>query len=224
MTTAPTAIPADVRERIAAAASELFAQSARQAMPTVDAVRRAARVDMNAASTVMKEWRRAQIAQSIPVAVAVPEAVQQASAAAVAAIWLQAQELASEALRNAQAAWETERAELDALRQEMAEAFERQAGELVAAQEQVQALEDVRQLLAQAGARADQAEARLEQAEHRAAGMADELARVKGERDTATETAAKARESAAGVAGQLLAMQQQNAALLAAIGPKAAGG
>ena len=42
-------IPADVRERIIAAAADLFEQSGRQAMPTVDAVRRSARVDMNAA-------------------------------------------------------------------------------------------------------------------------------------------------------------------------------
>ena len=42
-----------------------------------------------------------------------PESVQQASSAAVATIWQQAQELANESLRSAQAAWETERAELD---------------------------------------------------------------------------------------------------------------
>ena len=90
MTQASTAIPADVRERIIAAAADLFEQSGRETMPTVDAVRRAARVDMNAASSVMKEWRRAQTAQAAPVAVAVPESVQQASSAAVATIWQQA--------------------------------------------------------------------------------------------------------------------------------------
>ena len=130
MTPQAPQIPADVRERIIAAATDLFEQSGRETMPTVDAVRRAARVDMNAASAVMKEWRRAQTAQAAPVAVAVPEVVQQASSAAVATIWQQAQELANESLRSAQAAWETERAELDAMRQELAEAFERQAGEL----------------------------------------------------------------------------------------------
>ena len=59
-----------------------------------------------------------------------PDAVQEASSAAVAAIWLQAQELANESLHNAQAAWEVERGELDAMRQELAEAFERPAIEL----------------------------------------------------------------------------------------------
>ena len=133
MTATPTAIPAEVRERIVAAATDLFEQSGRQAMPTVDSVRRAARVDMNAASAVMREWRRAQMAKAAQAAVVVPDAVQQAGNAALSTIWLQAQELANESLRSAQLAWEVERRELDAMRQELAEAFERQAGELEAA-------------------------------------------------------------------------------------------
>ncbi|MFP6975099.1 KfrA protein, partial [Xanthomonas hortorum pv. gardneri] len=36
-------IPADVRERIIAAAAELYDQAGRENLPTVDAVRRAAR-------------------------------------------------------------------------------------------------------------------------------------------------------------------------------------
>lgn len=293
MTQASTAIPADVRERIIAAAADLFEQSGRETMPTVDAVRRAARVDMNAASAVMKEWRRAQTAQAAPVAV--PESVQQASSAAVATIWQQAQELANESLRSAQAAWETERGELDAMRQELAEAFERQAAELdaagasleterAAAAQQAQELAAVRQQLAKA-------EARIDEIEHRAADLRDELDRAHAdadrlctentearqqaaakveaanaatdaaraelvkvqakaeaieqthteqrkqavteahraaermtkaqtERDDATKAAAEARERAAGLAGQVQAMQVQNAALLAAIKPQ----
>lgn len=300
MTQASTAIPADVRERIIAAAADLFEQSGRETMPTVDAVRRAARVDMNAASAVMKEWRRAQTAQAAPVAV--PESVQQASSAAVATIWQQAQELANESLRSAQAAWETERGELDAMRQELAEAFERQAAELdaagasleterAAAAQQAQELAAVRQQLAEAVSRADKAEARIDEIEHRAADLRDELDRAHAdadrlctentearqqaaakveaanaatdaaraelvkvqakaeaieqthteqrkqavteahraaermtkaqtERDDATKAAAEARERAAGLAGQVQAMQVQNAALLAAIKPQ----
>lgn len=327
MNQATTAIPADVRERIIAAAADLFEQSGRETMPTVDAVRRAARVDMNAASSVMKEWRRAQTAQAAPVAVAVPESVQQASSAAVSVIWQQAQELANESLRSAQAAWETERGELDAMRQELAEAFERQATELdaasvaldaekTAAAQQAQELAAVRQQLADAVSRADKTDARIAEIEHRAADLraeldrahtdadrlriesaearkqataeidtahadteaaraelvkvqakaeavelanveqrkqaaaelvklqakteaieqahseqrkqaateeyrtAERMAKAQGERDDATKTAAEARERAAGLAGQLQAMQEQNAALLAAIKPQ----
>ncbi len=291
MTQASTAIPSDVRGRIIAAAADLFEQSGRETMPTVDAVRRAARVDMNAASSVMKEWRRAQTAQAAPVAVAVPESVQQASSVAVATIWQQAQELANESLRSAQAAWETERAELDAMRQELAEAFERQAVELdaagaaletekAAAAQQAQELAAVRQQLSEAVSRADKAEARIDEIEHRAADLRGELDRAhadadrlrtentaahaateaaraelvkvqakaeaveqahteqrkqaateahraaermtnaQAERDDATKAAAEARERAAGLAGQLQAMQEQNAALLAVIKPQ----
>ncbi|MGA4074238.1 DNA-binding protein [Ralstonia nicotianae] len=301
MTQAPVAlptIPADVRERIIATANELFEQSGRATMPTVDTVRRQARVDMNAASAVMREWRRAQTAQAAPVAVSVPEVVQQASSAAVTAIWQQAQELANESLRNAQAAWETERAELDGMRAELAEAFERQAGELDAAgkalaaahadaEQQAQELAATRQQLAEAISRADKAEARITEIEHRAADLraeldrahadadrlraeqveaqkkaaseietahatteatrtelvkvqakaeaqaeahaeqrkqaaqeahraAERLTKTQTERDEAQKATAEARERAAGLAGQLEAVQQQNAALLAA--------
>lgn len=281
MIPASTAIPADVRERIVSAASELFEQSGRQDMPTVDAVRRAARVDMNAASSVMKEWRRAQTAQAAPVVVAVPEPVQQAGAAAVAAIWLQAQELANESLRSAQTSWEAERGELDAMRQELAEAFERQAIELdaagaglvaekAAAETQAQELAAVRQQLAEASSRADKADARIAEIEHRATDLRSELDRAHADADRLREeagqarkqaaveleaahavtdvaraqlvklqaqaeaaelahaeqrkqtavdakTAAEARERAAGLAGQLQALQEQNSALLAVL-------
>ena len=219
------AIPSDVRERITSAAAELFEQSGRQAMPTVDTVRRAARVDMNAASAVMKEWRRAQTAQAAPVAVSVPESVQQASSAAVATIWLQAQELANASLRSAQAAWELERGELDAMRQELAEAFERQAIELDAAgaalateraalAQQGQELAGVHKQLADALSRADKAEAE-------ALRSVERMNQAQTERDDAAKVAAEARERAAGLAGQLQVLQEQNAALLAVFKPQA---
>ena len=121
-------IPAEVRERIVAAANELYEELGRETFPTVDTVRRAAKADMNTTSTVMKDWRRQQTAQAAPVAVAVPEAVSQANSAALAAMWQQAQELANESLRAAQASWETEREELDAMRLELANAYEEQIG------------------------------------------------------------------------------------------------
>lgn len=49
---------------------------------------------------------------------------------------------------------------------------------------------------------------------------AERLTKAQGERDDATKAAAEARERAAGLAEQLQAMQEQNAALLAAIKPQ----
>src|SRR3989344_6846812 len=85
---------------------------------------------MNSASVVMRDWRRAQTAQAAPVLSQVPEAVAQANGRALATLWQAAQDLANDSLRSAQAAWENERAELDAMRSELAEAFEAQADEL----------------------------------------------------------------------------------------------
>ena len=214
MTQAATAIPADVRERVIAAAADLFEQSGRQTMPTVDAVRRAARVDMNAASAVMKEWRRAQTAQAAPVAVAVPESVQQASSAAVATIWQQAQELANESLRSAQAAWETERVEQDAMRQELAEAFERQAGELEALQSRLASIEaaeaaargeadELRGQLAAAQEQAHTAEARAQEIERRAGELRTELDRAHQDADQARGALAEQQKASQAAAAQL---------------------
>jgi hypothetical protein len=131
----------DARARIAAAADQLFEQSGRTAFPTVDAVRRLSKTNMSDASAAMKEWRRGQAATAAPVAVAVPARVQQASQAAIAALWAEAQEIANDALKAAQGAWEAEREEAEALRREMSAAFEAQAAETEALQARLAAME-----------------------------------------------------------------------------------
>ena len=129
MTQAITAIASEVRERVTAAAVELYEHADRQRFPTVDSVRRLSRADMNTVSIIMKEWRQSQTRQVETVAVAVPEAIQQANSAAVAALWLNATELANQSLRSAQKGWEKERAELDDMRAELAGSYETQAAE-----------------------------------------------------------------------------------------------
>jgi DNA repair exonuclease SbcCD ATPase subunit len=62
----------------------------------------------------------------------VPERVSQASAAALSTLWTEAQELANESLNVAQAAWDAERAEAEKLRVELSLAFETQGAELEA--------------------------------------------------------------------------------------------
>lgn len=125
----------DSRERIFSAADGLFEQTGRTAFPSVDAVRKLARVNMNDASTAMKEWRRNQMGRTLPAPVRIPEAVQRSHGEALAALWKAAQETAGETLATMSAAWEIERGELEQLNKEMAEAFEAQAAELSQARE-----------------------------------------------------------------------------------------
>ena len=208
-------IPADIRERILAAADELYQQSGRESLPTVDQVRRAARVDMNAASAVMREWRRQQIAKPALVAVTVPEVVAQASGQLLAQLWTQAQDLANESLRTAQASWEAERVELEQMRGELAEAFEAQAAELEDSQARADAmLNEARETAARAEAEIARVRGELAKAStraERAEAAADEL---RAERDRMASEATEARENAARLSGQLEAVQGQNAALM----------
>jgi colicin import membrane protein len=118
-----------IQERIFQAADGLYAESEQQTFPTVDAVRKSAKVNMNDASTGMKAWRRAQTAQVAPVTVQVPSSLQQSSAGALASLWAEAIMLTNETLRAAEAGWNSERVEAEALREQVASAYETQAME-----------------------------------------------------------------------------------------------
>jgi colicin import membrane protein len=118
-------ISKEARDRIFTAANSLYEQAGRAGnFPTVDSVRKLAKVNMNDASVGMKEWRRTQTTQVAPVEVLVPEAVQHASAVAVATLWHEAQELANESLRVAQAGWDAERTEAETLNKQIGDAYE----------------------------------------------------------------------------------------------------
>ncbi|TVT55709.1 MAG: hypothetical protein FHK80_13920 [Azoarcus sp. PHD] len=211
----------EARARIIAAASQLYEQGGRTDFPTVGAVRQQAKVDMNAASVVMKEWRRMQTATPAPVAAAVPDRLRQAQDAALASLWGEAQEIANEALMAAQASWDIERAEAETLRAELSSAFESQAGELTAANSRIAELERV---IEQAAIRADDlardledmtnaklaaenrgalAEQRAEEIEHRADDLKSELDRahqdvdrLRAERDEAIKECGQVRHDA----------------------------
>ena len=182
----------EIKDRIIAAANALYEEAGRVEFPTVAAVRARASADMNAASIVMREWRRAQTAQAAPVAVEVPDKVRAANVTAMSVLWAEAQALANESLLTAQAAWDAERAEAEALRGELSEAFEGQRRELEAVQKQValQTEEIAKQVaetdasrveLAKATERARTAEARAIEIERRANDLAAELERVHAE-------------------------------------------
>ena len=155
----------EIRSRIIEAANQLYQESDSDRFPTVDQVRRAAKADMNTTSMVMKEWRRQQTAAPAAVAVAIPERVQEAMSAALATLWSEAQELANESLAAAKQAWEAERADTDAMRVELAQAFEQQADEL----------DDTRQKLAEAQDAAQVAGEKQQQLAQELAGVTSRL-------------------------------------------------
>lgn len=123
-----------VRDRIFAAADVIYAEQDRRSFPTVDAVRKRARVNMNDASAGMKEWRRSQTATANPVPAQLPAELQGSCLAALTCLWKEATNLANENLRIAQVGWEAERAEAEELSRQMAAAYDAQVGELDAAQ------------------------------------------------------------------------------------------
>jgi colicin import membrane protein len=222
-----TPIAADIRNRILTAAEALYTERGYETFPTVDQVRRAARVDMNAASVVMREWRRQKTVAAAPTAISIPDALQQASAQGLAVIWQQAQALANEALDAAKASWEQEREESEALRRELVDAYDAQGKELEAAEQSIAALqaqfEDAgkqaaatlaqnQNALEAALRRAEQDEVRIEEAARQARTLTEE-------RDRANEASIQAREAAARLSGQLEALQGQHTALLSRLGP-----
>ena len=210
----------ETRNRIMTAANQLFEQAGRASFPTVDAVRRTARTNMNDASAVMKDWRRMQTAPAVAVVVAVPDRVQQVSQAALATLWAEAQNLAHETLIASQAAWDNERAEAEKLRVELSAAFEGQAAELDTLQGRLADLEaaaaaaekrvgDLREQLAALTERAGTAEARATESERHAA-------ELRTARDQALVDAGQARDEAARLRGQNEAMQAHQAELMRA--------
>lgn len=126
----------EIHERIRQAADALYQENECAAFPTVDAVRKRARVNMNDASTGMRAWRRAQAANVQAPAVQIPEKLQQAIMATTTTLWSEALALAGESLRAAQANWEQERVEANALAQQVGDAFEAQAAQLDALQQE----------------------------------------------------------------------------------------
>ncbi|MEG1055350.1 MAG: DNA-binding protein [Janthinobacterium sp.] len=141
-------LSAELYERICMAADALHAQGGGAAFPTVDAVRKAAKVSMNDASAGMREWRRAHTVQAGMAATSVPEKIREAGLAALAGIWNEAQGLAGESLRMAQAAWEAERGEAETLARQMADAYEVLEAELRGCQEQLASSRSAAQALA----------------------------------------------------------------------------
>ena len=206
-------LPSEVQERIFSAADELCEESDREKAPTVDQVRRLARVDMNAASAGMREWRRLRMNQGAQNAVVVPESIMQVAQQMVGALWSQSQALANQAFRDQQAAWESERAELELVHNELSAAYEvqesqidefRQAAEKATkdAQDVIKKAENEVASLRQA---LNEALIRAERAEATAAALQVEVGSLKIE----VEKGFLAREEAAKLGGMLEALRSK---------------
>lgn len=196
--------PDVVRMRIIAAANDLYARNGGGKFPSVAAVRHAAQADMNTTSAVMREWRRERQLPPIVTTVPIPESVVHQANVSLSTVWNSAVELAGEALRNAQAAWEEERSQTEQHLQQVVEAFDSQTAELIATRE---SLRDAAQKL--------EAASEVEQAlQARVTKYEQQVEHCLTDRDRAVETAAKAREESAHLSGRLEALLTQNAELL----------
>lgn len=223
-------ITSDIKDRIFAAADRLYADAGRESFPTVDAVRREAKTDMNAASAAMKEWRKAQTATPVSVAVAVPEAIGKAAGELIANVWMEAQALANASLHTAEAAWAVERAEADDLRSELAEAHDTQTREidglaqrLATAELEAQKTAELHQVEVKGlqelhqGAEKSLHETRetLAETKGRLEGVSAELVRVEGALTKAEQALSMSEQLSAQLEAQLQAQRDKNAELLA---------
>lgn len=124
----------EVQQRILVAADELYAETGGVTFPTVDAVRRRSKSNMNDASVVMRFWRTQQASTSQPRAAEIPDAIRTVHDGALEALWTAAQELANAGLRAAHAGWDADRNESETVRSQLALAFDEQSAELVKSQ------------------------------------------------------------------------------------------
>ena len=124
----------EIRTRILAAADDLWAKAQAEGSdrwPTVDTVRKTARVSMNDASAIMREWRQAQIqATNQKITVEIPERVREAVLRSTETLWQSAQALADEQFSAARQQWEEEQRATETMRKELADAYDAAQSEI----------------------------------------------------------------------------------------------
>lgn len=219
-----------VRDRIIAAADKLYEESGHRNIPTVDAVRKLAKVNINDASNCMREWRCTHANPAEAPQLQVPEKLQLTCTTALYAMWTEAVNLSSETLRMVRAGWDAERAETEALSEQIASACAAQEEELLAAksaiEKQTEEIVRLNEQLATSQRRADaadssvvelraaviQAEARWQEIERRANNLHQALQQTHADyAATATEQAELMRtkiDEVASLRGELEAARQ----------------
>lgn len=181
---------AELQERIFSAADELYEENGRQTFPTVDAVRRRSKANMNDVTLGMREWRKAQTVQHSPL-LRVPDSLQQVAQQLIVKLWQQAEATAAETLTVKQAEWHEERVELSEKLKERAESSAHLVKTLEQSQKQANKLaQTVKQQLGDIAALQEKlAEDRVQMAELSAQleGLKLQLAELRQERDAARE-------------------------------------
>ncbi|EAN8329664.1 hypothetical protein EOY42_26925, partial [Salmonella enterica] len=106
------ALPAEIKDRIFAAADALFAASETGEFPNVEAVRQESRAGMNYVVEAMKEWRQNQRRQVMTVRDPLPPELHTVIQEAGQHFWTSARQLANESLDAARSAFESEKNDL----------------------------------------------------------------------------------------------------------------
>lgn len=140
-------IALEVRQKILDSAKSLMGEIGK--MPSVDLVRRHARVDMNATTIVMREFRR-EASAMLPCP-ALPEVLEGILRTSANAVLEYAQNVANESLEQAKENWDAEKGELLHMQDELSLSFDKVLNEAAALRHEVSELQ--RSLLAAEEAR-----------------------------------------------------------------------
>jgi Plasmid replication region DNA-binding N-term len=121
----------DGRDRVIAAADELFAANDRTTFPGTYEVRKLAGTSMGIANSAMQEWRsRKLLSIANPIEVEVPKAVQDASRVALGQLWSAATQISAQSLMSAQKGFDEQAAVAVAHSEDLSLAFDTQTAEL----------------------------------------------------------------------------------------------
>jgi colicin import membrane protein len=207
----------EVKERIFSAANRLYEQNGNKT-PSVSEVRSLAKVNMHDAAKAMKIWRKALKAQDT--GPEIPESILLIGNNAIASIWQEANQMATESLRAACSAWETEREELNSIIQEISKEHDagvNQNQELSQKIEMMQKqIDDANEKILLAEHDNSLSEKLRTEIEHRAKALESELEhahkennRLRNEREEARNELLNTKETAARLAGRIDVLEQQ---------------
>lgn len=130
-------IAPEVRQKILDSAKSLMGEIGK--IPSVDLVRRHARVDMNATTIVMREFRR-EASAMLP-SPALPEVLEGILRTSANAVLEYARNIANESLEHAKQNWDDEKGELLHMQDELSLSFDKVLNEAAALRDEISELQ-----------------------------------------------------------------------------------